>query len=1666
MVIGGYWQLLNGNNTIIAPGTDKFKVVGAGVPKAIYNWSFELSTAYILAPSVMTENIIVGNTTITSQSLPGYESVMSRLPITAIDVDPVWSIPSGITHWFNISTTQADTSNAFYQYNAINLTFDSGAEFQPYANKCFTNWVVFNGITGNILYSWLLGNTVNAIQGCGYLAFNTMNSITIFANYDHKIPAGATATNDMAIGFYPMATNSMNGNNIGENPLLSCANGATLSTCGTYGLYDNGANVFKLYDNFIGTTLNTNTWAGSGGATVNNGLTLAPNVALCTAGSKSVSWVNANSLSGINNLYSQLTQAETIDVMESVSGSSGQRARAGFFNTFEFCGLSSGSGYAYGDYSTASNIVYSKPNGAETALTSPTVNNRWNLWTMATGSGIQKLWQNYTATVGQKTLANVPTFGTTGNFVIESNYGSTSTYVQWLDARQFFYVLPTINLGNAQTFPPPTLTLSSTSIEQGQSILFTASTSQNKGPYTYNYLVIAYNSQTASNQIIANMLITSNSYTSNSWNWKPSGNLYVGNTMFEANVIVTDSIPTTTNSLYYSFGYASNSYKVPSGVTHWFNVSTTQVDASNTFYQYNAINLTFDSGAKFQPYANKCFTNWVIFNGLDGNILYSWLLGNTVNAIQGCGYLPFNTMNSITIFINYDHNIAAGATATNDIAIGFYSMDTNSMNGNNIGENPVLSCANGASTTTCGTYGLYDNGANVFKLYDNFIGATLSTNIWAGSGRATVNNGLTLGGNLYVCTAGSRSVSWINANSFSGINNPYSQLLSAETIDVMQSVASTATPRLRVGFFNTFEFCGLTNGMGYGYGDDANPSNIVFSSPNGAESALISPTAISTKWNLWTMGAGNGIQKLWQNYTATSPQITTGANVPAFGTTGNLVIESNYGDISESLQWVDARQFFYVSPTMALGPVQASSSYISPSNPILTLSNTFIDQGQSILFTAGVTNGNNLFTYNFLVVNSITPATILGNMLFTGITAQTKSWTWTPLPNLYTANTFKANVVITETGAFANTVNTIYNGIGYNGAAIIGISLTGSNTLLDSGQYATFTLTDTGGTDTGTYGFNAMLWNATTTPGAQQGGNAPISGVGGSNTITIQVHSPNSPAGGNVFNFNAIETDTGTTVPFTNNSIKISINVNSVLVAGAVTMSNTLLDSGQYDTFSSAASGGQPAYSYQWYTGTLSTCASDSAITGATLSTYTTQPVSGNYFCYAVTDHATTPITVYSATNQPTVNSMPLANTLLSNTLLDAGQWETLTFLTGQGTAPFTINGINVTGNKRVGIGNFLVTTISGKTTFSFQTIGAGSFTYAYNAVDYGTTANYPFNSPYNSMTVNSALAVSLSPSVNSISIGTAQLMTATVTPGQPPYTYNFVVTNSAGYTANMLVVGNAFTSNQFSFTPSAIGVYNVNVVVIDSASIPETVASANSIMTFVSPYTPPTTPTLNLSNTMIDQGQSILFTANTLRGAQPYSYSYNIYAYNSQDAANFLIANMLFASNSYTSNSWFWAPNSLYVGNSMFRANVAIMDAYTTTINSVSVSFGYNAVLATTSLIIENTTPDTGQTDILTVNIIGGTSPYTVNFFNVTGDITLYKDIGIIGTTDNYSLVVNTQTNENSFSYNVIVKDSAGMPLTINSITETIVANKTIYLNSTPNPHPIQYITPKYNIH
>ncbi len=98
-----------------------------------------------------------------------------------------------------------------------------------------------------------------------------------------------------------------------------------------------------------------------------------------------------------------------------------------------------------------------------------------------------------------------------------------------------------------------------------------------------------------------------------------------------------------------------------------------------------------------------------------------------------------------------------------------------------------------------------------------------------------------------------------------------------------------------------------------------------------------------------------------------------------------------------------------------------------------------------------------------------------------------------------------------------------------------------------------------------------------------------------------------------------------------------SIVVNPALTTPIITTPNITLSSSQSETINSIVYNGTVPYSYQWYSGTSSTCSSDSQISGATLNSITVSPTSTTYYCISVKDNSQIPVTLYSNTEKITI---------------------------------------------------------------------------------------------------------------------------------------------------------------------------------------------------------------------------------------------------------------------------------------------------------------------------------------------------------------------------------------------------------------------------------------------
>ena len=129
---------------------------------------------------------------------------------------------------------------------------------------------------------------------------------------------------------------------------------------------------------------------------------------------------------------------------------------------------------------------------------------------------------------------------------------------------------------------------------------------------------------------------------------------------------------------------------------------------------------------KFKAYINSGWTN-VEFTtgnyaaGSPGTVLQAWVESN-----------PSNTVPNTIVWVKLPNSIA-GNNGHTTIYMDFMNGNVMSASGPT-GEAPQLSPG----------YGQYDNGASVFKVYDNFFGSDLDYTKWWTSGSVTINNGAQL----------------------------------------------------------------------------------------------------------------------------------------------------------------------------------------------------------------------------------------------------------------------------------------------------------------------------------------------------------------------------------------------------------------------------------------------------------------------------------------------------------------------------------------------------------------------------------------------------------------------------------------------------------------------------------------------------------------------------------------------------------------------------------------------------------------------------------------------------------------------------------------------------------------------------------------------------------
>ncbi len=367
------------------------------------------------------------------------------------------------------------------------------------------------------------------------------------------------------------------------------------------------------------------------------------------------------------------------------------------------------------------------------------------------------------------------------------------------------------------------------------------------------------------------------------------------------------------------------------------------------------------------------------------------------------------------------------------------------------------------------------------------------------------------------------------------------------------------------------------------------------------------------------------------------------------------------------------------SASVASVPVTVT---VSPplATPTIGASPGAIDTGQSSTLTTTVSFGGGTPTYTCQWLQQAPGAgspSDLGSSFTSDCT--TSSLPSTSTGALSTTGTWSFELQVTDSGNPVEVVTSTAVTVTVNPAPIPPV-ISVSPTTIDSGQSSTLSTTTSFSGGTSTY---TCQW-LQEAQGASVFSNLGASFSSGCTTASP----PTAPTGAlstvGVWNFELRVTDSSST-PVTVTSNAVLVTVDSALVVPTLVLTPAAIDSGQSATITATVtwSGGTSPYSVELYSGQSSSCASDttvvavsgsnpeSGLTGTSTTFSLTAPDSTTYYCAAVTDSATSPVTATTSVALFMVNPALTATVSPNAPAIDKGQSVTLTATPSQGASPY-----------------------------------------------------------------------------------------------------------------------------------------------------------------------------------------------------------------------------------------------------------------------------------------------------------------------------------------------------------------------------------------------------------
>ena len=347
------------------------------------------------------------------------------------------------------------------------------------------------------------------------------------------------------------------------------------------------------------------------------------------------------------------------------------------------------------------------------------------------------------------------------------------------------------------------------------------------------------------------------------------------------------------------------------------------------------------------------------------------------------------------------------------------------------------------------------------------------------------------------------------------------------------------------------------------------------------------------------------------------------------------------------------------------------------------------------------------------------------------------------------------------------------------------------------------------------------------------------------------------------------------------------------------------------------------------------------------------------------------------------------------------GQTISIVASVSNGNSPYSYQWYNDTTGTPVAI--------SGQTSskYSATASATGTFSYYVKATDGSGTNAQSSTGQY---TVASSISGTLSPSTANLDAGQNVELQASWSGGIPNYKITYYSGTSSSCSADTNVVasysGIPTTANSIYVSPASSTYYCASV----TDSVGQTTDIGPSHIT-VNPAL--STPSISSSSKAYDDGQTITLTASVSGGTPPYTYEW----YNATSGTNIPI--QISSSSTYT---------EVANGKGTFDYYVGVTDSATSpvTSNSKPISITVNG-LPTPTITPSGTAISQGSSVTLKASEIGGTPPYTYQWYNDTSG----TQIPITGAeSSEYIFTTSSSTSFGLYYYSVKVTDSASPSL------------------------------------